>query len=631
MKYLPPALAQPAPPQGAHDRSRCCRSSSRSCSSASCWPSKPAFGMGVELAGNDRLVMIHKVSLIQPLPDSYARAHPRDAAASWTSATRPGSAASTRTRRTSSCRCRSTPSASCGCTRSSCCRRTRRRPGSPTGRARSSGAPRRSASAGRSATASRSRRRSGGKKDNSHDWEFNLRGIYDGDEQGTDTTQFFFHYEYFDEARLFGEGSVGWYVIRIADPAQGAADRASSSTQLFANSPAETKTDHREGVRRRRSRTRSATSALIIRVIVDGRVLHDPARRRQHDGAVGARAHERAGGAQDARLHRRPRARARAASSRALIAVVGGLLGPRDRLAGSSRRATRPAACCPASSSRPRGLARGSPWCVGFGVVAGHLPGAAGHAAAHRGRAAEGLSAWRSSQGSSRSCAVTALNLRTITRPPRLVRASPSSAWRASSPCSSPCCRWPRASGRRWRTPAPPDTAIVMRAGSDTEMTSILMREDVDAWQRTRRRSRGGRERAARLGRAVRDRRSREGEHRHRRERAAARRRAGRLQGAATSASSRAGCSQPGRNEIIVGRAAASQFAGLDGRVDAASSAQNDVDGRRDLRRGRHRAGLRAVVRRERARARSTAAATAARRSTRSSPRPRPSPRSRTR
>src|SRR5450756_2226244 len=30
-----------------------------------------AFGMGVELAGNERLVLIHKVSLIQLLPESY--------------------------------------------------------------------------------------------------------------------------------------------------------------------------------------------------------------------------------------------------------------------------------------------------------------------------------------------------------------------------------------------------------------------------------------------------------------------------------------------------------------------------------------------------------------------------------
>ncbi len=33
-------------------------------------------------------------------------------------------------------------------------------------------------------------------------WEFDLVGIYDGADPGTDTTQFLFHYDYFDEARF---------------------------------------------------------------------------------------------------------------------------------------------------------------------------------------------------------------------------------------------------------------------------------------------------------------------------------------------------------------------------------------------------------------------------------------------
>ena len=32
---------------------------------------RAAFSMGVDIAGADRLMMIHKVSLIQPLPQSY--------------------------------------------------------------------------------------------------------------------------------------------------------------------------------------------------------------------------------------------------------------------------------------------------------------------------------------------------------------------------------------------------------------------------------------------------------------------------------------------------------------------------------------------------------------------------------
>ncbi|HSM14347.1 MAG TPA: FtsX-like permease family protein [Thermoanaerobaculia bacterium] len=79
------------------------------------------------------------------------------------------------------------------------------------------------------------------KKDGSRVWEFNLRGIYDGAEKGTDTTQFLFHYDYFDEARQWGQGIVGWYVVRIADPEQTAAI-SSRIDSVFENSPAETKT-----------------------------------------------------------------------------------------------------------------------------------------------------------------------------------------------------------------------------------------------------------------------------------------------------------------------------------------------------------------------------------------------------
>jgi putative ABC transport system permease protein len=78
------------------------------------------------------------------------------------------------------------------------------------------------------------------KQDGAALWEFNVSGIYDGD-KGVDTTQFLFHYEYFDEARQFGQGIVGWYVVRIADPAQTAAMSARIDA-LFENSPAETKT-----------------------------------------------------------------------------------------------------------------------------------------------------------------------------------------------------------------------------------------------------------------------------------------------------------------------------------------------------------------------------------------------------
>ena len=80
------------------------------------------------------------------------------------------------------------------------------------------------------------------KKDGSTSWEFDLVGIYDGEKPGTDTTQFLFRYDYFDEARAFAKGQVGWYIVRVADPNQ-APEVARSIDEEFANSPTETKAE----------------------------------------------------------------------------------------------------------------------------------------------------------------------------------------------------------------------------------------------------------------------------------------------------------------------------------------------------------------------------------------------------
>ncbi len=73
-------------------------------------------------------------------------------------------------------------------------------------------------------------------------WEFDIVGIFDGTKKATDTTGMYFRYDYFDEARLRGKGEVGWYVVRVKDPAH-AEDVARRIDAEFANSPAETKTE----------------------------------------------------------------------------------------------------------------------------------------------------------------------------------------------------------------------------------------------------------------------------------------------------------------------------------------------------------------------------------------------------
>jgi putative ABC transport system permease protein len=73
-------------------------------------------------------------------------------------------------------------------------------------------------------------------------WEFNLRGIYQGTRPQDDTTQFWFHWDFLEERRAFGKGDVGWYVIRVTDPDLSAQVAKTIDTE-FANSPFETKTD----------------------------------------------------------------------------------------------------------------------------------------------------------------------------------------------------------------------------------------------------------------------------------------------------------------------------------------------------------------------------------------------------
>ena len=77
--------------------------------------------------------------------------------------------------------------------------------------------------------------------DGSNVWEFNIDGIYNGKDKSTDTSGLFFSYDYLKEGTGGGRGLVGWYIIRISDPSQ-SADIARRIDGLFANSPYETKT-----------------------------------------------------------------------------------------------------------------------------------------------------------------------------------------------------------------------------------------------------------------------------------------------------------------------------------------------------------------------------------------------------
>ncbi len=73
-------------------------------------------------------------------------------------------------------------------------------------------------------------------------WEFNVQGIYNGTRAQDDTTQFWFHWDFLEERRAFGKGDVGWYVVRVNNPDQSVQVAKTIDTE-FANSPFETKTD----------------------------------------------------------------------------------------------------------------------------------------------------------------------------------------------------------------------------------------------------------------------------------------------------------------------------------------------------------------------------------------------------
>lgn len=71
-------------------------------------------------------------------------------------------------------------------------------------------------------------------------WEFEIVGIYQATKKNADTTSFLFRYDYFDEARVNGTGTVGWYQVRVDDPKHATAVAEAIDAE-FANSPAETK------------------------------------------------------------------------------------------------------------------------------------------------------------------------------------------------------------------------------------------------------------------------------------------------------------------------------------------------------------------------------------------------------
>lgn len=74
-------------------------------------------------------------------------------------------------------------------------------------------------------------------------WTFDVVGIMraTSEERASFVGEMIFRYDYFDEGRTQGQGTVGWYVVQLADPAR-SNEVAQAIDALFRNSDAETKT-----------------------------------------------------------------------------------------------------------------------------------------------------------------------------------------------------------------------------------------------------------------------------------------------------------------------------------------------------------------------------------------------------
>lgn len=73
-------------------------------------------------------------------------------------------------------------------------------------------------------------------------WEFNVRAIYKGKRLQDDVNSMFFQWEYLEERREYGKGLVGWYTLRVEDP-DDAVRVAQTIDETFRNSPYETKAE----------------------------------------------------------------------------------------------------------------------------------------------------------------------------------------------------------------------------------------------------------------------------------------------------------------------------------------------------------------------------------------------------
>ena len=141
------------------------------------------------------------------------------------------------------------------------------------------------------------------KANNSDTWEFNIVAIYKVENSaGWDNQSAMFHYDYYNESLMFGKDQIGWMTVKVADPDQSeaVAKRIDDAVRQFIGRDQD---GHGKGVHQavhgadRQHRQDPGLGGVR-------RVLHHAAGDGQHDGAVGARTHQRDRRAEDAGIQR---------------------------------------------------------------------------------------------------------------------------------------------------------------------------------------------------------------------------------------------------------------------------------------------------------------------------------------
>lgn len=104
------------------------------------------------------------------------------------------------------------------------------------------------------------------KADGTATWDFTVSGIYDIEENKGDTMGALMHHAYFSESLGRGRGLVGWYVVKVRDPDR-AAEVAREIDATFANSPYETETSTEKALAQSFANQIGNIGAILVGVV----------------------------------------------------------------------------------------------------------------------------------------------------------------------------------------------------------------------------------------------------------------------------------------------------------------------------------------------------------------------------